>query len=282
VLSSLSLNELKLAQLVENSISLSVSDSTYEVHSDIGVCTCKAGERGKYCKHMALLVQHLKVQLVCAPPLLSTDRHHLAQLALGEKCPNLTFFLAMTEKPQEEENSGKNILETLIFTSNNNWFFIIAIQSSDLVVDEQNIELEENTTPIEEDRNNNTHESSEELVVKIKSAFDELLGLATADDIAPALLKKVLTAFSKPKSPSAGTASLVAMYRSMSAVTRRGSYIAVNPTGRARRREGVSKGAKRVPMGRPSQAEQQVRGKPKKARNLSQCVNANVANAKTH
>jgi hypothetical protein len=82
----------------------------------MGVCSCKAGERGKYCKHMALLVQHLKVQLVCAPPLLSSDRHHLAQLALGEKCPSITFFLSMTEKQQQEEDLGKNTFKSFKFS----------------------------------------------------------------------------------------------------------------------------------------------------------------------
>jgi hypothetical protein len=175
----------------------------------------------------------------------------------------------------------KILLNHLNFHRSNN--FLSAIESCALVINEQHTELEETTTPIEEDSNISTHEkSSEELIVKIKSAFDEVLELAKTDNISPTLLQKVLTSLSKPKSPSSATASLVAMYRSLGSVTRRGSYIAVNPTGRARRRDGVSKGAKRVPMGRPSQAEQKIRGKPKKARNLSQCVNANVPNAKTH
>lgn len=147
-------------------------------------------------------------------------------------------------------------------------------------MDEQLNALEETSIHTQQNHEVEIPDSRDELLAKIRVAFDEVLELAELDDISPVLLNKVLMALSKPKSPSSGTAALVVMYTSLNAITRRGSYIAVNPTGRARRRDGLSKGAKRVHMGRPSQAEQRVRGKSKKARNLSQCVNANVANAK--
>lgn len=69
----------------------------YEVNTEIGYCSCKAGDRGTFCKHMALLVEHFNVSLPCAPPLRSTDRHALAKLALGDKCPEEKFFLSITE-----------------------------------------------------------------------------------------------------------------------------------------------------------------------------------------
>lgn len=191
----------------------------------------------------------------------------------------------MTEELQGgPEQSNNNIHLSKHFNIN---YIILDDASGDSNINEQ---LEQ---PLESDEFNSQNEqtiddidieqmSREELLSKIKEAFDQLLELAESDEISPVLLQKVLKALSKPKTPSAGTASLVAIYRSLNTITRRGSYIAVNPTGRARRRKGVSMGKKRVPMGRPSKAEQKVRGKPKKARNLSQCVNANVANSKSH
>lgn len=62
---------------------------------------------------MALLVEHFDVSLPCAPPLKSTDRHNIAKLALGEKCPDLKFFLSVAEL----ENIGSGSVESIIIAS---------------------------------------------------------------------------------------------------------------------------------------------------------------------
>jgi len=100
--------------------------------------------------------------------------------------------------------------------------------------------------------------------------------------LSPELIGKMRDALKKPQTPSAAAAAVVSMYRSVGVICRQGSYIGVNPTGRARRRHGVSKGSKQVPMGRPSKVEKKHRSNPKKPRNLSQSVKANKPNAKTH
>lgn len=77
--------------------SANTSDLMYEVNIAVGVCNCKAGCTGAFCKHQALL--HF-VKGGCfpnAPPIMSKDRYQLGLLALGGKCPPPTFFMGMKE-----------------------------------------------------------------------------------------------------------------------------------------------------------------------------------------
>lgn len=64
----------------------------YVVSTEIGACTCAAGNSGAFCKHQALLHKHYGVMLPNLPPINSKERFALAQLALGEKCPAPDFF----------------------------------------------------------------------------------------------------------------------------------------------------------------------------------------------
>jgi hypothetical protein len=123
----------------------------------------------------------------------------------------------------------------------------------------------------------------DELIADVKRDFCDLVDLAKSD-ISPALLLKLHMALRKPKTPTAATAAAVAISQSMGNICgqRRRGYIGVNTTGRSRRRLGVSKGAKKVPMGRPCKVEKQKRNNPKVPRVISQAVNCNRANAKSH
>jgi hypothetical protein len=73
------------------------SGQAYEVHTDTGVCTCKFGQHGVFCKHQALVMKTFQVTMPSSPPILSSDRYELARLALGDKCPPLSFFLGRME-----------------------------------------------------------------------------------------------------------------------------------------------------------------------------------------
>lgn len=73
------------------------SDLLYEVDRGLGVCNCKAGSSGAFCKHQALLYSAFGGYFPNAPPILSTDRYQLGLLALGNKCPPPKFFLGMKE-----------------------------------------------------------------------------------------------------------------------------------------------------------------------------------------
>lgn len=65
-----------------------------------------------------------------------------------------------------------------------------------------------------------------------------------------------------------------------SATARRG-YIKVQPTAISRRRDGLTRGAKRVPAGRPV-AQPSTKRPRKRLHNLSANVKSNVSHAKSH
>lgn len=120
------------------------------------------------------------------------------------------------------------------------------------------------------------------LIKKAEESVAAWLELTRQDKVPLTVLRKFISTVDKPNTPSAATSTMVSMYQRGGVTHKAGSYIAVNPSGRSRRRLGISKGSKQVPLGRPSRVESSVRGVTKKPRNLSQCVKNNVANAKSH
>nr|XP_042912566.1 uncharacterized protein LOC122272702 [Parasteatoda tepidariorum] len=75
----------------------------YEVNANIGTCSCKAGVSGAFCKHQCFLMDQKKIKFPNAPPISQEDRHQLALLACGSKCPDISFF--------EEFDHSRNKLE---------------------------------------------------------------------------------------------------------------------------------------------------------------------------
>lgn len=76
--------------------SVNNSSDTYIVNIDNGVCTCKMGHTGSFCKHQAWIHKNIKSQLPNAPAVTLEERLALAMLALGStKCPKPTFFLGL-------------------------------------------------------------------------------------------------------------------------------------------------------------------------------------------
>lgn len=64
----------------------------YEVIVKFGLCSCKAGAAGAFCKHQALLHHTHGGVFPNCPPITSADRYLLGVLALGKECPPKTRF----------------------------------------------------------------------------------------------------------------------------------------------------------------------------------------------
>lgn len=77
----------------------------YEVWRDIGVCSCRCGRQGAYCKHQALVYSKFGGMFPNAPALTQKDRHELACLASAEKCPPVEFFADFREQEKDEPNN---------------------------------------------------------------------------------------------------------------------------------------------------------------------------------
>ncbi|GFS81935.1 uncharacterized protein TNCV_2497221 [Trichonephila clavipes] len=67
-------------------------ENKYIIKTDLGVCSCPSGSTGAFCKHQCALMELKKICLPNAPPVTPEDKHELALLALGSKCPPKDFF----------------------------------------------------------------------------------------------------------------------------------------------------------------------------------------------
>ncbi|KAL5239392.1 hypothetical protein ACI65C_006802 [Semiaphis heraclei] len=71
--------------------------NVYIINTEMGICSCKIGCTGAFCKHQAWIHENLKMQLPNLPPITLIERHALGILALGDKCPEAAFFLGLKE-----------------------------------------------------------------------------------------------------------------------------------------------------------------------------------------
>ncbi|KAF4525387.1 hypothetical protein B566_EDAN013238 [Ephemera danica] len=117
------------------------------------------------------------------------------------------------------------------------------------------------------------------LMVPIVGMVNYYLG---AEPNSKTLLKKLENALETVTTPSSAMSALVYMRSSVISSRRRAGKIHVQPRTPARRRKGVSRGSRPIPMGRPTKVEVLKRALKKRPRNLSQNISQNVANAKSH
>lgn len=76
-------------------------DLFYEVIKSIGWCSCYIGKHGAFCKHQALAGKVFGGFFPNAPAINGKARYELGKLALGDRCPEPSFFLAIGENPFE-------------------------------------------------------------------------------------------------------------------------------------------------------------------------------------
>ncbi|GFV75980.1 hypothetical protein TNCV_1455771 [Trichonephila clavipes] len=69
-----------------------MAENKYIIKTDVGVCSCPSGSTGAFSKHQCALLELKKIHLPNAPPATPEDKHELALLALGSKCPPKDFF----------------------------------------------------------------------------------------------------------------------------------------------------------------------------------------------
>lgn len=73
-------------------------DRLYNVCTKVGLCTCRTGQQGAFCKHQTLVHKLHGGEFPNAPVLSKGGRHELDKLALGEKCPSIEFFEGLHER----------------------------------------------------------------------------------------------------------------------------------------------------------------------------------------
>lgn len=90
-------NDLQKGDILQNDEEFLVpceSDKSmvYIVNIKLGLCSCKDGLYGKFCKHQCAVCKFFGVDSINFPPTTPTDRHFIAHFALGDKTPSLAFY----------------------------------------------------------------------------------------------------------------------------------------------------------------------------------------------
>ena len=82
--------------------SYSRASTMYTVDAEYGLCACVSGQSGAFCKHQAFVHERYKIPFPNAPAVSIDDRHKLAVVALGSKCPRKNFFRSILDVSEED------------------------------------------------------------------------------------------------------------------------------------------------------------------------------------
>lgn len=219
-------------------------EKSYTINVEIGACTCPAGISGAFCKHQCFLMHLKKISLPNAPPITQADRHQLAILALGPKCPEISFF-GEFQKAEGSSEITSNILESPEIANESAW---TSVQEPTILM----------ATP--------------ELKETIAKEFQRL-GNLVSGEITNDSAQRLLTSLKKIEN--------VGDFKNLFVLKKIGrtKRIKVQPTSIARR-QGHIKSSKRLPSGRPPLCSSKKSVKRKRL--LSENIKNNTPNAKSH
>jgi len=225
----------------------------YDVNSTVGLCSCLDGRYGKFCKHQAAVFAYFKCGFPNSPKCTQDDRYQVACLALGDKVPCRDFYESLM--PKNSSTASNNYGETLSEseTVNNNTALIC--DTADIC----NSNTPSNASEAELDNLFNAFKTCHFKYGTSKSAVEKMT-------------KRLHSVTSKGQWESFLHQGYLNRYK-------HGATIRVQPTSISRRREGVTKGSKRLPSGRPAKCE---KAKQKRSRNLGKNITLNQPNAKSH
>ncbi|CAI6367521.1 unnamed protein product [Macrosiphum euphorbiae] len=249
-------------------------DSMYEVYTDLGCCTCEYGRLGKFCKHQAAIYFYFGKELPNAPHVTAHCRHAMAALAFGNKVQPLSFYTSLNEITQtSEENS-----------------------SIDTNTEQEGTKTNDNENSINEYKKHEVNSEISDNVVSTHIPLDDSSELNGEEEF-----KKVINLMTENHSKyGSSTASTQMFLKKLKNVKTRNSWetflatcgkqisfrlgakskIHVQPTSISRRRPEVTRGCKRLAVGRPP-SDEKIK-KSKRKRNLQHNIGKNQPNAKSH
>ncbi|KAH9367268.1 hypothetical protein HPB48_013609 [Haemaphysalis longicornis] len=248
----------------------------YEVRSDLGLCSCRAGNLGAFCKHQALVQKTFGGSFPNSVKLTTEDCLQLGRLALGDKCPPVEFFEPMVpEQSKIHLPSDEVAMEGLEFAEPCSTE--PCISSEPCIGNEPCSSSEPLQAPLEAAAPDT--EARQKKYDAVMRQLQRVLRLGEGSASYDALLDGVAADLSKVNTASGAYGLLQRLRASMALDRRHGQKIKVQPTSLTRRRPGVHRGSGRTPAGRPTKAGTR---KAKRSHNLSKSIRNNVAGAKTH
>lgn len=227
----------------------------YEVDVTHGFCTCSKGNLGAFCKHQATVYNHFNRAMPNLPAITVDSRYMLAKLAFGENVSEIAFYKLL----HLEKNNCQSSEETTEIVEDN-------VLSSPI----------RNTIVKTDDHldNHNIDQQSDEYVNQIqeliKTNFEKI-----KSNTSVSVLSKCLDRLKKVKSIATWESFLSTAGSTISLRHRSRATIYVQPTTISRRKPGVTRGSKRLLVGRPLKTDNNKRNEAKNVRK-------NVPNAKCH
>lgn len=222
----------------------------YSVEPTIGVCSCKDGMHGKFCKHQGVVFKFYNEVGVNFPSVTVEDKYLVSKLALGDKTPKKTFFegLLSSEALHNHNEIMRAPIEEIEILKNNQTEHEETTNDSLNYVTKENVfkqqltSMHDNSSEIlhTQDSFSVLEEITNQMSVNVKkfsqSTYENLLKFK--DRLNRIKTEGQFNSFLA----TAGTRSIPLRYRD-------GSSINVQPTTICRRKPGVTRGSKRLPSG---------------------------------
>jgi len=233
----------------------------YEVDVTNGFCSCPKGKLGAFCKHQAAIYHHHEMNMPSLPAINTESRYLLAKLAFGENVRDKSFYMPLTSESNIKNNDTTLEEGKDLHHQNNDQPHCLISQTD---TNNSNNDLE----------NTSAHDYSKEIQSLLTTNLNKY-----KNTVSTSVLSKCLDRLKKVKSPAMWESFLSTAGSKISLRHRSRATIHVQPTTLARRRSGVTRGSKRLSVGRPKNNDPP---KKKRRRNLAENVEKNIPNAKSH
>jgi len=208
---------------------------------------------GGFCKHQASVYHHFGQAMPNLPPISVDARYSLAKLAFGQNVGPKSFYMPLI--PELSNNQDDEEFPT--------------IQSSNESLNSNDIHLA--NVP----QNEEIDEYENQIISLMTDNFKKY-----NRETSSAVLQKCIDRIKKVKSSRTWESFLSTAGNNISLRHRTRGTIRVQPTTIRRRKPGITRGSKRLPVGRPLNSDKQKKFKRK--RNLGENVRLNVPNSKSH
>ncbi|KAL5239487.1 hypothetical protein ACI65C_006897 [Semiaphis heraclei] len=229
----------------------------YEIDGSVGFCTCPKGKMGGFCKHQAAVYHHFGQAMPNLPPISVDARYSLAKLAFGQNVGPKSFYMPLFPELSNNHSLNQDINKES------------TIQSSENPVNSNDIHLANET------QNEEIDEYENQIISLMTDNFKKY-----NRETSSAVLQKCIDRLKKVKSSRTWESFLSTAGSNITLRHRTRATIRVQPTTLSRRKPGITRGSKRLPVGRPLNSDKHKKFKRK--RNLGVNVRLNVPNAKSH
>lgn len=234
----------------------------YEIVTEVGLCTCRDGRYGKFCKHEASIYKFFDSALPNLPKTSAQDRRDIAFLALGDKVEAAAFY--------EDLRTVIDGSEPVVNHQEKTSTHLVRLDPHDATL-----------AALNEDKEHTGSDNTNENAENVDPDLHELHNV----------IEKAHFKFGSSRS---GIQKLIRRIQGIKSVGqwesfchagqftrfKEGSAIHTQPTSKARRKPGITRGSKRLPAGRPAATD--VIKKHKRPRCLEANISKNIPNAKSH